>query len=157
MTEQIFTPFDLRNGLPFPYDDYAVSQISNTEAFVTGIDKRDAEHCVVCGIHANEGILEHAHIVPKSEPYTVRVSDESHALSYLTLIQWENLRTRQFIPRQAKTVEHEARNGLLLCKNHHSLFDAYRFYIRWIPGVCFNMRLTLIFSFLSRYRIIALF
>jgi len=45
-------------------------------------------------------------------------------------------RTEQgFIPAQAKSVEHEARNGMLLCRSHHGLFDSFYFYIRWVPQV----------------------
>jgi len=45
------------------------------------------------------------------------------------------MRDRGFIPTQAKSVVHEARNGVLMCKNHHGLFNAYFFYIRWVPEV----------------------
>ncbi|KAF9507170.1 hypothetical protein BS47DRAFT_1352021 [Hydnum rufescens UP504] len=68
------------------------------EAFVTGMNKRDKGQCVVCG-HGTMLGCDHAHIVPKVEGAT-----------------WEDLRTRQFIPQGAKSVEHEARNGVLFCK-----------------------------------------
>jgi hypothetical protein len=35
-------------------------------------------------------------------------------------------------------VEHEPRNGINLCDNHHSDFDSYRFFIRWVPSVSRN-------------------
>jgi hypothetical protein len=36
-----------------------------------------------------------------------------------------------YIPKKAKSVCHEARNGILLCPNHHGGFDKYYFYIKW--------------------------
>ena len=42
-----------------------------------------------------------------------------------------------FVPQNAKSVGSEARNGLLLCKTHHGLFDLYSYYIRWMPEVVF--------------------
>lgn len=45
------------------------------------------------------------------------------------------MRDHGFIPRQAKSVIHEARNGVLLCSNHHKQFDGLCFYIRWVPEV----------------------
>lgn len=62
------TPFNLTGGNPFPYSDHAISVISATEAFETGINRRDNEKCVVCG---EAKWVEHAHIIPKSEPETV--------------------------------------------------------------------------------------
>jgi len=41
-----------------------------------------------------------------------------------------------FVPGRAKSVEHEARNGMLLCKNHHHTFDNFFYCIRWTPEVC---------------------
>ena len=40
-----------------------------------------------------------------------------------------------FVPATAKGVEHEARNGIRLCKTHHGVFDAHGYYIRWMPEV----------------------
>jgi hypothetical protein len=66
------TPFDLRAGLPFTYDDDVISQISNTEAFNTGIDIRDTTFCVICGSgDGRVADLEHAHIVSKTESSTI--------------------------------------------------------------------------------------
>jgi len=42
------TPFNLVGGNPFPYSDHAISVISATEAFETGINRRDNKRCVVC-------------------------------------------------------------------------------------------------------------
>ena len=52
-------------------------------------------------------------------------------------MQWQAMKEYGFVPEQAKGVEHEARNGILLCATHHNLFDSYCFYIRWIPQVVF--------------------
>jgi hypothetical protein len=63
------TPLPLNAGPPFAYSDAAISDISHTEAFVTGIDLRDRERCIVCGRQVG---LAHCHIVPKVEDTTVR-------------------------------------------------------------------------------------
>ena len=34
-----------------------------------------------------------------------------------------------------KSVVHEARDGVLMCRNHHGLFHAYAYYIHWMPDV----------------------
>ena len=36
-----------------------------------------------------------------------------------------------YLPTNVKSVYHEARNGILLCPNHHVAFDKYNFYIKW--------------------------
>jgi hypothetical protein len=59
----------LLEGPPFPYPGVPISTKSNTQAFNTGIDKRDGERCIVCGSYDN---LEHCHIVPKVEGRRVR-------------------------------------------------------------------------------------
>ena len=61
-------PFNLLAGNPFSHVLRSVSAISTTEAFVTGINLRDEERCVVCGYSLS---LEHAHIVPRVENKTV--------------------------------------------------------------------------------------
>jgi hypothetical protein len=65
------TPFNLLDGNPFEYSEHAISSISSTEAFQTGIEKRDIERCVVCG-QSEPVLLNHAHIIPKIEKNTVR-------------------------------------------------------------------------------------
>jgi hypothetical protein len=65
----ILTAFNLRNGLPFKYDDnLSISANSGTEAFETGIHARDAG-CIVCGEAARRA-LKYAYIVPKIEEET---------------------------------------------------------------------------------------
>lgn len=131
------TAFNLLQGNPFDYRPQ--DAIGGTQAFVTGIRKRDGGRCVVCGIRLRRGV-ECCHIIPKSDSKTVR-----HSLSFLrycqcelmTVLQWETMRANGFVPPQAKSVEHEPRNGIQLCKNHHSLFDDFSFFIRWIPTVFF--------------------
>lgn len=67
-----FTPiaFNLAQGIPqnFVYDNDIISQISATEAFETGIDRRDGSKCIVCGWYE----AQHAHIIPKVETRMVR-------------------------------------------------------------------------------------
>ncbi|KAF8346113.1 hypothetical protein F5887DRAFT_123490 [Amanita rubescens] len=85
---------------------------TSTAAFHRGLNLRDQKRCLVCGYRT----VKHCHIIPKSE-YTM----------------WEDLRRRNYISATAKPVEHEPRNGLSLCPNHHGLFDAHRFFIRYVP------------------------
>jgi len=58
------TPFNLLNGHPFAYAEDNISLISGTEAFDTGIDIRDAQRCIICGIGIG---LQHCHIIPKGQ------------------------------------------------------------------------------------------
>jgi hypothetical protein len=74
---------NLRLGNPFTYTERAISEISATEAFNTGINERDGHQCVVCG-QSDEVVLQHAHIVPKVETNTVWIS-----LIYLATCQIE--------------------------------------------------------------------
>jgi len=53
------------------------------------------------------------------------------------MVQWEEMKDTGFVPQAAKGVEHEARNGIRLCKTHHTLFDTHCYYIRWMPKVVF--------------------
>src|SRR5258708_385104 len=55
----------------------------------------------------------------------------------LIMVQWETMKQHGFVPEQAKSVEHEARNGIRLCATHHCLFERYCYYIRWMPEVVF--------------------
>jgi hypothetical protein len=66
------TAYDLRQGCPFTYSERAISLISGTEAFNTGINTRDDGHCIVCGVSIRGN--ERAHIVPRVEYDTVRLS-----------------------------------------------------------------------------------
>jgi len=69
LTHWVPTPHDLLAGNPFPYSSRAISVISATEAFNTGIDHRDQGRCVVCGDKLS---IEHCHIIPKTDLKTVR-------------------------------------------------------------------------------------
>ena len=136
-TDWTSVPFNLLPGNPFSYSPRSISATSATEAFITGIDLRDKGRCVVCGFNI-ETALKYVHIVAKVEHATVRPLYSLLHVSILplkTLIQWEEMRDRGFIPRQAKSVAHEARNGVLMCKNHQSSFEGHLFYIRWVPEV----------------------
>jgi hypothetical protein len=69
-TKWIPTPLPLNAGPPFSYSEAVISTISQTEAFVTGIDHRDGKRCIVCGYRRR--LLEHSHVVPKVEDDRVR-------------------------------------------------------------------------------------
>jgi HNH endonuclease len=45
--------------------------------------------------------------------------------------QWETLQEDNFIPKTKRTVEKYPRNGILMCKSHHALFDSFFFFIRY--------------------------
>jgi predicted restriction endonuclease len=53
------------------------------------------------------------------------------------MVQWQTMKEQGFVPESAKGVAHEARNGILLCVNHHTLFNTLCYYIRWVPEVVF--------------------
>ncbi|KAK7038716.1 hypothetical protein VNI00_010600 [Paramarasmius palmivorus] len=102
----------------YGWENRTASELSCTTAFVTGLDDRDKFlgkcRCVVCG-EDDDAALEHCHIIHQSGPST-----------------WGDLKTRKWIPSQAKDhPTHESRNGLIMCKNHHGMFDAYKFFIRF--------------------------
>lgn len=132
-----YTPnaFNLRDGNPFTYDARSISTASSTMAFKTGIDARNRGQCIVCGLQG-DGVLEHAHIIPQVENQTVCSHILLKATFYNNSQQWQYLMDTEFIPRLSKSVAHESRNGILMCRNHHSMFDSYSFFIRWIPEVC---------------------
>ncbi|KAG2039680.1 hypothetical protein BDR03DRAFT_950837 [Suillus americanus] len=99
-----------------------MSVISTTTAFNTGIGRRDTflgeRRCVVCG-HSSDAVLQHCHISRDSEPQP-----------------WSSLKARNWIPSQLKSLpRHEPRNGLLMCANHHLIFDGYDFFIRFFPDI----------------------
>ncbi|KAE9400688.1 hypothetical protein BT96DRAFT_919341 [Gymnopus androsaceus JB14] len=117
-------PFNLplTNGAPTGYGwaNRTESEISSITAFETGIDERDRFHgvkrCVVCGESIPE-TLQHCYSIPRKEERT-----------------WDDLKERDWIPAQAKRhPAHEPRNGLLMCVNHHKSFDAYAFFLRYLP------------------------
>ncbi|PPQ67945.1 hypothetical protein CVT26_005825 [Gymnopilus dilepis] len=112
------------NGPPIGYgwEGRDMSALSTTTAFNTGIDQRDIflgeRRCIVCGERGNI-VLQHCHIIMDSEPEI-----------------WSDLKARGWIPSQAKALpRHEPRDGLLMCRNHHAWFDAYAFFIRFIPDM----------------------
>ncbi|KAF5367420.1 hypothetical protein D9758_003614 [Tetrapyrgos nigripes] len=115
--EMKFLSLPLPSNCPFPYPQADLISESHTSAFTAGIDKRDVfrgvQRCVICGTAEP---LEHAHIIP-------RVEDRP----------WNDLKARDWVPNTVKRVDFEPRNGILLCKNCHNLFDRYRYFIRYIP------------------------
>jgi len=64
------------NGVPdgFGWSERAMSTLSTTTAFNTGINARDlflgVPRCIVCGI-TSDAVLEHCHIIWLSEPQLV--------------------------------------------------------------------------------------
>ena len=62
------SPFNLLDGNPFEYSEDNISLISRTDAFETGIDIRDAQRCVVCGLDL---VLQHCHIIPRGDHFIV--------------------------------------------------------------------------------------
>ena len=72
MSEWIPGQFNLLEGNPFEYAsaEDAISSISGTEAFETGIEKRDGDLCVVCGF-SDPRALDYCYIIPKVEDETV--------------------------------------------------------------------------------------
>ncbi|EDR10415.1 uncharacterized protein LACBIDRAFT_325432 [Laccaria bicolor S238N-H82] len=93
-------PFNLLEGNPFEYSQHDISSVSGTEAFETSIQTRDGGRCVVCGCSERRA-LDYCHIVPTSETDT-----------------WDEMRDTGFVPRTAKSVEHEPRNGIQLLSSH---------------------------------------
>lgn len=102
------------NNQTFPIPPSStISRLSATTAFNTGIDHRDGVSCVICNCEIRQ-CLEHAHIIERSRPDI-----------------WQWLKEEACcIPWNARGVEHECRNGILLCRNHHAAFDAHYLYIR---------------------------
>lgn len=79
MSHPVWSAYPLPLGeLPCNFDYESVSEISGTEAFNTGIDRRDVYEgrvvCIVCGIDIDM-ILDYCHLIPECEPETVRASD----------------------------------------------------------------------------------
>ncbi|KIJ50472.1 hypothetical protein M422DRAFT_245759 [Sphaerobolus stellatus SS14] len=108
------------NGPPSGYgrEERDVSALSTTTAFNSVIDRRDIflgeRRCIVCGIDEIV-VLQHCHIIPQAESRL-----------------WKMLKQRHWIPQEAKDdPRHEPRDGLLMCPNHHQMFDLYRFFLRY--------------------------
>ncbi|KAJ7642679.1 hypothetical protein DFH06DRAFT_604522 [Mycena polygramma] len=112
-----WTPIPFVIPGPFPFSPYPhpLSVASNTDAFDTGIDARDAGQCIVCGSSLN---VEHTLIVEKGDWH-----------------KWGRLKYLGFIPQNAKGITHEARNGVSFCLQHRTAFEKFKFYIRWVPRI----------------------
>jgi len=74
------TPFNLLDGNPFEYSDHAISSISGTEAFETGIKARDSNLCIVCG-HSERRNLNYVHKIPKFDEDIVRCALQFYCIS----------------------------------------------------------------------------
>src|SRR6266446_8019128 len=97
-------PFNLPvDGNPFEYSTHALSSISGTEAFETGIKTRDSDKCIVCGFSKRRG-LNYCHIIPKKEDDTVRYALLFYRIRKLIIVQWEIMKENGFVPEQAKGV-----------------------------------------------------
>lgn len=105
------------NGPPPGYGwvDRDMSTMSSLTAFMTGLDGRDRflgkNRCVVCGKRRTQ----HCHIIMASQGEV-----------------WADLKRRHWIPIQSKSHSaNEPCNGLIMCLEHHTDFDQYRFFIRY--------------------------
>ncbi|KAJ7654393.1 hypothetical protein DFH06DRAFT_513193 [Mycena polygramma] len=125
-----WTPIPFVIPGPFPFSPYPhpLSVASNTDAFDTGIDARDAGQCIVCRSSLN---VEHTLIVEKGDWH-----------------KWGRLKYLGFIPQNAKGITHEARNGVSFCLQHRTAFDKFKFYIRWVPRVRYSPRLVPCYTYI---------
>ena len=98
-----------------PYPAHSISCISATEAFNTGLAARDHMRCVVCG-YSLEGCVVNCHIIPKNG-----INSEE---------TWDRLKEHNAIPQRAKSHQHESRNGLMMCMNHHQSFNDLHWFVR---------------------------
>ncbi|KAI9512720.1 hypothetical protein F5148DRAFT_730728 [Russula earlei] len=114
-------PLPLISGPPptgFELEEPNPSDVSRTTAFRNGIDHRDVflgkTSCIICGSLRGD----YVHIISKLE----------HEL--------QDLRSMRWIPRYAKkNPTHESRNGMYLCMQHEEHFNAYEFFIRYMPTI----------------------
>ena len=53
------------------------------------------------------------------------------------------LQEKKFIPKTERTALTYPRNGVIMCKAHHALFDAFYFFIRYIPEVQYPIKISL--------------
>ncbi|KIL67606.1 hypothetical protein M378DRAFT_9375 [Amanita muscaria Koide BX008] len=115
-------PVPLPNQPPVGYhlEHGDISVFSTTTACHTAINKRDRflgeTRCVICGDYGL--VVQPCHIIKPEEG------------------TWSYLRERGWISSETKVLpQHEPRNGLILCGNHHSYFDGYDFFIRFFPEI----------------------
>jgi hypothetical protein len=129
--------------VPLPDEFKLLEEIpikSGTMAFRTGIDQRNVFDgtpcCVVCGIKGEDGVvLHHCHIIPRVD--TEMVCNHIFSIcGVIDLSQWMVLKENNYILSDARSINHEPQNGILLCLNHHILFDAHSFYICYSSQVC---------------------
>lgn len=98
-----------------PYPAQSISCISATEAFNTGLAARDHMLCVVCG-YSLSGCVVNCHIIPKNGINSAET--------------WDWLKEQNAIPERAKSHQHECRNGLMMCLNHHQSFNNLHWFVR---------------------------
>ncbi|KAM6488833.1 hypothetical protein JOM56_015712 [Amanita muscaria] len=109
-------PVPLPNQPPVGYhlEHGDISVFSTTTACHTVINKRDRflgeTRCVICGDHGL--VVQPCHIIKPEEG------------------TWSYLQDRGWISSETEVLpQHEPRNGLILCGNHHSYFDGYDFFL----------------------------
>ncbi|KAF8536482.1 hypothetical protein BDD12DRAFT_850778 [Trichophaea hybrida] len=66
--------------------------------------------------YLRNGALDHCHIVPQGNPQI-----------------WALLKQQGKVPLEAKSVQHECRNELLMFKICHYGFDNLQFYVQFVP------------------------
>jgi hypothetical protein len=111
----------------------------NVSAFSTGINKRDGTQCIVGGCSYNLPMcLDHCHIIPRKDNDAVSTPSPSPSIFSDLVFQWDVLQRDSFIPKTKRTPLVYPRNGVLMCKPHHVLFDNYYFFIRYSPEVCYK-------------------
>ncbi|KAF9475022.1 hypothetical protein BDN70DRAFT_996718 [Pholiota conissans] len=108
-----FTP-----TLSLPLPDTPHASYANLLADSTGCGQLDealkkgiSERCLVCGLTSDLCVY---HIIPEEEAY-------------------EFMRGMHYSPSNAKSVDCEPRNAILLCLNHYSSFENHDIYVRWMP------------------------
>jgi hypothetical protein len=106
-------PLPLELGEPpvgYAWSDRALSSLSTTTAFNSGIDEQDKflgyNHCIICGAKQQTWarILEHSHVIPKSEEVTVsQISCMSESpFSKVIITLWVGLKNHGWLPQLAK-------------------------------------------------------
>ncbi|KAF8430890.1 hypothetical protein L210DRAFT_3020621 [Boletus edulis BED1] len=110
------------NGPPcgFGWEECGIPAPSPSR-FKIGVHGRDTilgrPRCVICGLSGE--MVKHCFILKGKSSY-----------------YWNRLKDSNWISSQIRnTCMEEPHTGLLLCSNHHVLFDKYYFFIRYFPEV----------------------
>jgi hypothetical protein len=114
-----------------------VSEAFNRSGFVGGVNARDLQHCIVCGVSGYRNVNP-VHVIKLGDSFLVRLSESSvvtQTNQYFNSVKWDDLKGKGFVPSFARRMDLEPRNGITLCRSHHLDFNGYRFFIRWVPSV----------------------